>query len=994
VVLIVFIVALAAPALAAEHTGHVTFNGLGVPGATVTASRSDERVVTATDERGVYQLDLPEGAWTISVEMSGFAPVSREVTVAEGASPGTWELTLLSFAEISVRLKPDTATTAVAPAAGAQQGFQRAGVTAPANVTDVPNVPNDSNGSNGSNDPLGLGAAEGLLINGSVNNGAASPFAQLRAFGNNRPGQRSLYNGGIGLQLGNSAFDARPFSFTTGRAPKPDYTDAQILTTFGGPFRIPGLTNRANLFVGYQRTADTIANTQSALMPTLLERGGNLSQTRDAFGRPVSVIDPLTGQPFPGNTIPRDRISPQAASLLRYYPQPTLDAADGFNYQTTVVNQTRQDSVQSRITQVLTPRSQLFGTFSYQRETRDSTNLFGFEDRSGVSGVDTSATWSYRLSQFLSLRLRYQFTQLTNTATPFFANRTNLSGEAGITGNNQDPENWGPPTLNFSSGIAGLTDGLHAFTRTRTNGWSAEWFSSRGRHFLTFGGGIRRHEIDVRSQQDPRGAFTFTGALTGSDLADFLLGVPRTSSIAFGNADKDFRAFSYDGFITDDWRISPSLTANIGIRWEYEAPPTERRDRLVNLDLTPGFTAATPVVADEGSLIAPDRRGFQPRLGFAWRPVPGSSLVIRGGYGIYRNTNVYQSIANLLAQQPPFSTAFTLENSVFTPLTLANGFSVPGAGSGLTTFAVDPNFRVGYAQNWQASLQRDFPASLTVIASYLGTQGSRLMQEILPNTYPAGAANPCPTCPAGFVYLTSNGESSRHAGQLQVRRRLRNGLTATTQYTYAQARDNAAAFGGASLSGASIAQDWLNPDAEMGPSNFDQRHLLTIDFQYTTGVGVGGGALVDGLRGALFKGWTITSRLTAGSGMPLTPVYLNSVRGVTGTIRADLTGAAVGAIPDGHYLNPAAYAPPAPGQWGTAARNSVTGPAQFGVNAGIARTFLWGDRLNLDWRIDATNVLNQVTYAGVNTLVGSPQFGLPNRANAMRKIQTTLRLRF
>ena len=98
--------------------------------------------------------------------------------------------------------------------------------------------------------------------------------------------------------------------------------------------------------------------------------------------------------------------------------------------------------------------------------------------------------------------------------------------------------------------------------------------------------------------------------------------------------------------------------------------------------------------------------------------------------------------------------------------------------------------------------------------------------------------------------------------------------------------------------------------------------------------------------------------------------------------------------PSGFYLNPAAYAPPAPGRWGNAGRNSVTGPAQLGLNAGISRTFPWGDRLNLDWRIDASNVLNRVTYAGVNALVGSPQFGLPTRANPMRKLQTSLRLRF
>ncbi len=857
-------------------------------------------------------------------------------------------------------------------------------------------------------DPNALSAADGFLINGSVNNGAASLFAQSAAFGNNRPGSRSLYNGGIGTILGNSAWDARPFSFTGQQTPKADYSDVQFLGTFGGPLKIPGIRIRPTIFLGYQRSADHNASTQSARMPTLLERRGDFSETGDALGRPVQIIDPATGSPIAGNVIPPDRITPQAAALLGYYPSPNADPAGAlgrYNYQRPVLAATRQDSVQGRVTHSLNGRNQLFGTFAYQRTATDNTGVFGFTNSSTVSGIDATAGWSHRFSMFFSLRLRYQFTRQTTQATPYFANRTNVSGDAGIGGNNQEPVNWGPPALVFSSGLAGLADSQYARNHNRTNAWNGEGFWSHGRHNVTMGGDIRLQQLNVLAQQDARGTLAFTGSATGSDFADFLLGLPQTSSIAFGNADKYLRSAAYDAYINNDWRLTPALTINAGLRWETETPFTERFGRLANLDIAPGFAAVRPVAADRpvgtltgthypDSLVGPDRSGFQPRIGAAWRPVPGSSLVIRGGYGIYRNTAVYQSITLLLAQQPPFSRTASVENSLEHPLTLANAFaSAPGAAT--NTFAIDPTFRVGFAQNWQVSAQRDLPASLTILGTYLGTRGSRLMQELLPNTYPAGAANPCESCPAGFVYLTSNGRSTRHSGQLQVRRRLRNGLTATVQYTLSKAMDDAGAFTGVSLSGAAIAQDWLNLDAEWGPSNFDQRHLLTAQFQYTTGIGVSGGALVDGLKGSLVKGWTVTTQLATGSGLPLTPVYLSPVpgTGVTGTIRADLTGA-TGEAPAGYYLNPAAYTVPVSGHWGTAGRNSVRGPAQFALNAGIARTFTLGERLNLDWRIDATDVLNRVTFASINTLVGSPQFGLPNRANTMRKVQSTLRLRF
>jgi hypothetical protein len=701
--------------------------------------------------------------------------------------------------------------------------------------------------------------------------------------------------------------------------------------------------------------------------------------------------------------IPTGKITPQAASLLGYYPAP--NDSTGHFYQTPTVVSSRQDSGQLRLSHTLNTRNQIFGNLAFQRSTTKSTNVFGFTDSTVASGIDTAANWSHRFSMFLTLRTRYQFTRLSNDVTPYFASRTNVSGAAAIAGNSQDAVNWGPPNLVFSSGLAGIGDAQYARNHNRTHAWNGETLWSHGRHSVTSGGDVKLMRYDIFSQQDARGTFSFNGSASGSDFADFLLGSPHSSSIAFGNPDKLLRQEVYDAYVSDDWRVSPSLTLTLGLRWEYETPVTERYNRLSNLDVAPQFSAATTVVATSAvgattgirypdSLLKPDRRGIQPRIGVAWRPVPGSSLVVRGGYGIYRNTNVYEPIALLLAQQPPLSKTASLENSVATPLTLANGFPASG-GSAANTFGVDPDFRVGSAHNWQVSAQRDLPASLTMVATYLGTHGSHLMQEFLPNTYPVGAANPCPTCPIGFVYLSSNGHSTRNAAQLQIRRRLRNGFSATTQYTLAQARDDAGAFTGVGLGGSAIAQDWRNLDGEWAPSNFDQRHLLTAQVQYTTGIGVAGGALLEGLKGTLLKGWTVTAQLSAGSGLPLTPVYLTSVPGtaVVGSIRANVTGASA-STPSTYYLDPAAYAAPGAGQWGNAGRNSARGPAQFSLNSGIARTFTLSPRLYLDWRIDATNVLNRVTFSGVNTTVGSPQFGLANRANTMRKLQSTIRMRF
>ena len=184
------------------------------------------------------------------------------------------------------------------------------------------------------------------------------------------------------------------------------------------------------------------------------------------------------------------------------------------------------------------------------------------------------------------------------------------------------------------------------------------------------------------------------------------------------------------------------------------------------------------------------------------------------------------------------------------------------------------------------------------------------MQQFLPNTYPAGSVTPCATCPAGFAYLTSTGRSLRNAGQVQVRRRLRNGFTAT-RAIHASPRPPTTPprSRGATLAGVGIAQNWLDLDAEYGRSAFDQRHQVTAQAQYTSGAGIAGGSLVDGLRGTLLKDWTFLAQLTTGSGLPLTPVYPGA--GARHRLHRHAAAAADrrarGRRAGRRYLNPAAY---------------------------------------------------------------------------------------
>lgn len=271
-------------AAALEYHGQVTFNGVPIPGATVTATQSDKKFIAITNQQGFYSFPiLTVGTWTIEVAMTGFSTVRQNVIIATDVPATKWELKLLPLDQIAAEIKP----AAPRPAFLGAPTPQTAGKQAEPKKNSIPEL-------EVSKANISQATADGLLINGSVNNGAASPFAQAPAFGNHRNRVRGLYNGGIGIILDNSALDAKPFSLTGQSTPKPAYNDVTGMATLGGPLKIPHLLqNGPNFFVAYQWKRDRSDATQSAHVPDLAERSGDLS------GQSGQIFDPATGLQFP-----------------------------------------------------------------------------------------------------------------------------------------------------------------------------------------------------------------------------------------------------------------------------------------------------------------------------------------------------------------------------------------------------------------------------------------------------------------------------------------------------------------------------------------------------------------------------------------------------------------------------------------------------------------------------------------------------------------------
>jgi hypothetical protein len=989
-------------ALASEYHGTVTYAGLPVPGATVTVTQGGKKFVTVTDTQGFYTFPtLADGPASVSVEMTGFEGVSQEVTVAVDGAMTKLELKLMSLERMRSELKPALAAPYTAPIA----------VSEVKKTGDTPKAAVGAAVAAAAVQPeeLTQRATDGLLVNGSVNNAATSQFTLGPRFGNTASG-KSLYSYSLNVRDENSALDAKSYSLSGQDTTKPQTNQLTGGFAIQGPLKIPHvLRNGPNIFVGYQRTQNSTAITTSGLVPDAAVRVGDLSHELDANGKPVVAINPATGMPYQGEIVP---VSAQAAALIALYPAQNVFNNPIFNYQVPLVTDVHQDAVNSNATKTIGRKDQVTATLAAQSTRTSGQTLLGFVDTTRGLGVNSTLSWNHAVNARLHWNVGYQFSRQTNRSTPFWQNRANVSGAAGIKGNDQDPAYWGPPNINFSGGISSLYDANAYFNRSQTSGGSASVRLNRSKHNYTLGADLRRQEFNYLNEANPRGTFTFTTTRaggTGSDVADFLLGNAATTAVSYGNADKYLRQTAYDAYFTDDWRLTPQLTVNAGVRYEYGGPITETKNRLANLDVAGNFVQVATVTAMTpkgsltgqslpGSLMRADRTGFQPRIGVSWRPLPGSSLLLSAGYGITYDTSVYQGIALQLAEQQPFAlTQVAQSNSVTCQqtLTLMDGLTqCPSA----YTFGVDPNYRIGYLQTWNAKLQRDLPMALQLNVIYLGNKGTRGAQLFLPNTVPLGGVAVCAACPVGFEYLASGGNSTRESGQIQLRRRLKSGFTASLLYTYAKSIDDDSSLGGqgaASASNARIAQDWTNLRGERGLSTFDQRHLLNAQVQYTTGMGKGGGSLLSGWRGRVYKEWTFQAQVNAGTGEPETPVVgAITVAGYASFVRPNVTGAPLYARSAGRFLNPAAFAAPSPGQWGNARRGSVTGPGGISVNAAMVRTFRLNARVNLDAQITAQNAINHVTYSDYDVNINSSLFGVPESANAMRQVQTALRLRF
>jgi len=550
--------------------------------------------------------------------------------------------------------------------------------------------------------------------------------------------------------------------------------------------------------------------------------------------------------------------------------------------------------------------------------------------------------------------------------TPNFINETRL-------GVNRSP-------LDRVDGNGRLPDGprIDGYTRLRPTVTQAEKGTSyslinnsswvRGTHTLRFGGEVRRIHVNVAESQ--------VLDLRFRSPADFLANRVDNFDLLGEQGTLGERRWYYMPFFQDDFRVSPNLTLNLGLRYEYYSVGQEVKDRGRVFDLKCGGYCAPGTPWYE-----PDRNNFAPRLGFAWAPSAfNGKTTIRGGVGIFygsgQNDDINAAIDNARDRfQLTRSQAPTLSYPV-------NAFVGQGRPAVPSPRALDRSRRDFYSRNWSLSLVQELPLKLTGVAGYVGSSAHKLFNRTNLNVIdPVTKVHPLPAF--GEVDSKENrGNGNFNALQLSLYRRVGRGFTLGTEYMWSHAISD---FGGSGES--DQPQDVFNLRGERGNTEFDVRHTFTTNYVWELPFGKGRRWLNDGAADAVLGGWQIAGIAYARTGRAINVTISRAVallpdQNARSIQRPNLpSGVSVAGNRDGNrgFINPAAFGLPARGVYGNSPRNAARGPGLLQFDFSLAKTFSVTERHRLDFRLDAFNLFNRSQYGQPEGLLGTITYDSQNR---------------
>ena len=686
--------------------------------------------------------------------------------------------------------------------------------------------------------------------------------------------------------------------------------------SLGGPL----LTSKTFFFANYEGSNQKeIYGGGRANVPTAAMRAGDFS------GANFVIRDPLTGQPFPGNVIPANRIDPVAQRMLDwYYPLPnqgTLSSGMGV-YQEFVPKTRNRHRADLRIDHEASSNDSLFLRGSYQY--RDPASI-QFEAGSALTNLGIRNTqlktgtlvggWTKILSPTAVNEFRVGFNyDKSSRQSQYRVGEVNaLLGLE--TAPSLSPDRPGFPSLNFTGGSsaqrpANVSDGSRNADRTiDQNSFSVSNNFSlvKGGHSLKFGGlWTRNSAIDGFGKGvNVRGIYRFNNVGTGNALSNMLLGLTRDArDHTSARGDLEGHSNDFALFAQDDWRVSNDLTVFLGVRYEIVGVWNEKTKTVANFvpeqggytvvpnseiasKLPPGLQALgrTRLASDVGlseTLIDPDRNNFSPRVGFAWRVGGRDQTVVRGGFGLFHPTVAVQGVRDLLA-----ANAFRYYTN-FVGGGLATAYSRGAASVDPTDFGnqgIDPGVQSPDIYQYNLSVEQVLPGDFGLRVSYIGSTMRNLLVDRDYNTLPASTTPFDPSNPDDYARLPfpqygyymdnvdNRGEGQLHAFQVELRRRWRQGLALNAAYTYASSDGNAPDTGNSSLG--PVMFDPYDIENDRGPDPNVVKHRLVANATWDVPVGKGRkyGSSMPGWADTLFGGWTVSTIFQARSGNNLTPFF-------------------------------------------------------------------------------------------------------------------------
>jgi hypothetical protein len=1049
--------------------------GALIPGATVTLTSASTQQLrsTKTSESGGYLFSLlPVGAYSISVEQAGFKRYERKGVVVQANENVNVSMSLeIGDVQSTVVVDAQASQVETRSATLKETVDSRRVVELPLNgrnaadlsllATGVVSGVTNNTGDTAFADPYHPRGQKQLTVDGSRNNNlrytldGGEHMDSLRNFNlpfpfpdalqefsvqtSNMSPEHGISSAGavnVVTKSGTNQIHGDLFWFVRNTAlnatnffsQQQDHLKRnQAGFTLGGPV----LKNKLFVFGGFQdldiRTAPGNSQSQSL---TAAERGGN-------FAGDPTIFDPLTGQPFPNNTIPTARLSPASLKLLQFLPAP---AADGFAHYTIAFAEKEKQYV-VRGDYVLNAKNTIMFRYFHVDQSdpfaSPKDNLFALRPSSLQPSSNATVSHTFVFSPALLMHTQLTGTHLRSRA---FSDSPYTFKDLGV--NVYAPAN--DITVSIANSGGGVTTPRRSFFQRAAEEFTHDWTWTKGNHTVTWGVLLSWKQYNNDTIFQTSGAFTFDGHATASgnqagfDRADFMLG--QFSNFIQNNGEFENRRQPLRNYyVGDTWRIRPHLTLNFGLRYEPYSFFTDLKGRNMTFDIgnyVKGIRSTKFINAPPGMLFpgdkdphggtipdaatAPDNNNLGPRFGFAWDPFGNGKTSVRGGYAIFYDVPSMQAF-NDATDLTPWSYSVQFNDGLFDdpyrgrqdlnkyPL---KGFppDTPFA-SPYSTIVQNGQFVSAYTQNWSLTVEREVLANTRVRVGYVGTKATHLKSEYdanapIYNTSLTLAQNRADIdgrrplqAYQGISQWFHGLNSNYNALQVSIDKRYSNGFTLLASYTWSKTLDYISVNG---YTGSNRVSNPFNFFFARSVSDQNRPQRLVASFVWDLPALSHQSKAVKTVLGE----WKLSGITTFQSGRPFTIGSTNNATAGAGTSRVDLVGSGSPILDTSRskgakiaaYFDKSRFANPSPDTFGTLGRNALIGPGFANVDASLVKGFRLpplGEAGLGQFRFEVFNLFNRTDLSLPVTGFTNPKFGqITSTDGDPRILQLSLKVLF